>query len=129
MNPVPTFSIIIPTRNRFNTFKMALNSVLNQKFSDYELIISDNSFPANNDIKNYLDSKNFFHNNVKYFQTDGDLPMYVNWEKTSIKAKGEYVLILPDRWIMLQGVLRILKDIIEKKNYESGNQDNYHTKE
>lgn len=116
MSTIPTFSIVIPTRNRFNTFRMALNSVLNQNFSDYELIISDNSFPVNNEIKDYIESKNFPHNNVRFFQTDGKLPMYENWENASVRAKGEYVLILPDRWIMLQGVLRLLKNVIEKKN-------------
>ena len=39
----PFFSIIIPTYNQCNFLKNALKSVENQKFSNYEIIVIDNS--------------------------------------------------------------------------------------
>ena len=43
----PFFSIIIPTRNRFETLPYAIQTVLEQSFDSYELIISDNSDASN----------------------------------------------------------------------------------
>ena len=40
---LPFFSIIIPTRNRSETLYYSVLTVLNQSFSDFEIIISDNS--------------------------------------------------------------------------------------
>jgi len=38
---MPQVSVIIPTRNRANLLKEAIESVLNQTFTDFELIIVD----------------------------------------------------------------------------------------
>ena len=35
----PFFSVIIPTRNRLELFKQAYESVLNQSFSNFEVIV------------------------------------------------------------------------------------------
>ncbi|MBK5567266.1 glycosyltransferase, partial [Ensifer sp. SSB1] len=42
----PVFSVVIPTRNRPDILVDAVASVLEQTFSDLELIVSDNSQPA-----------------------------------------------------------------------------------
>ena len=39
----PFFSVLIPTRNRPNLTADLINSVLSQSFSDFELIVADNS--------------------------------------------------------------------------------------
>ena len=38
---MPFFSVIIPTYNRAEILTRALNSILNQSFSDWELIVVD----------------------------------------------------------------------------------------
>ena len=53
-----TFSIIIPTYNRKHLTKIAIDSVLKQTFTDYEIIIvddgsTDNSFQELSDYKSY----------------------------------------------------------------------------
>ena len=35
----PFFSIVIPTRNRADTLKYTIKTILNQDFQDYEIII------------------------------------------------------------------------------------------
>ena len=37
----PFFSIIITTYNRINKLKISLESVLNQTFTDYEILVMD----------------------------------------------------------------------------------------
>lgn len=39
---VPVVSIILPTNNRVNTLKLSVQSVLNQTFKDWELLVLDN---------------------------------------------------------------------------------------
>jgi len=38
----PFFSIVIPTRQRHDTLQYAIQTVLNQSYEDFELIIMDN---------------------------------------------------------------------------------------
>ena len=39
----PFFSIVIPTRNRADTLKYTIKTILNQDFQDYEIIICNNN--------------------------------------------------------------------------------------
>ncbi|MCK5288664.1 MAG: glycosyltransferase family 2 protein, partial [Candidatus Omnitrophica bacterium] len=43
----PFFSIIIPTYNRAKFLKIAINSILNQTFHNYEIIIIDDGSTDN----------------------------------------------------------------------------------
>ena len=50
----PFFSIIIPTYNRSALIKEAINSVINQSFKDFELIIVDDGSTDNTKLSSYL---------------------------------------------------------------------------
>ena len=72
----PKFSILIPTRDRPDTFRHTLQSVLNQAGDDFEIVVADNySGPATADIVNEAESPR-----IKYFRTNEILPMTDNWE-------------------------------------------------
>lgn len=47
---MPEVSIIIPTFNRANFLKIAINSVLNQTYSDYEIIVVSNGSTDNSEM-------------------------------------------------------------------------------
>lgn len=60
------FSIVIPTYNRANIISYALNSVLNQTFNDYEiLIVDDGSIDNTKDV-----IKTFSDQRIKYIRTE-----------------------------------------------------------
>ena len=62
------FSVIIPTYNRADSLKKSIQSVLNQSFSDFELLVMDDgSHDHTNDV-------------VESF---GDLRIIYDWEKNS----------------------------------------------
>lgn len=92
MNNKPFFSVIIPTRNRAHLLPAAIQSVLNQTFGDFELIISDN-FSSDNtkQVAAAFDDKR-----IKYFRSDKDLTMNDSWEFAISHAAGEYLAFLSD---------------------------------
>jgi len=86
------FSIIIPTRQRHDTLKYSIQSVINQSYKDFELVVMDNfSSPETAEVvSSYEDSR------IKYYRTDERLSMSENWELGLSHAQGEYIFILGD---------------------------------
>lgn len=60
-------SIILPTYNRIDTLKECINSVLNQHYKHWELIIVDDS--STKDIENFLDVIN--DSRIRYHKNNG----------------------------------------------------------
>ncbi len=85
----PFFSIILPTYNRANLIIKAIQSVLNQTFDDFELIVVNDGSTDNTDevVKSIEDRR------IKYFKKEN--------EERSIarnfgidKAEGQYIVFL-----------------------------------
>ena len=104
------FSIILPTFNRANLIKRAIQSVVDQEHKNWELIIVDNySTDSTEEIV-----KNFSKNNIKFtkFKNHGIIAKSRNY---GIKlSKGEYLAFLDsDDWWYPQK-LNLTHDIIQK---------------
>jgi glycosyltransferase involved in cell wall biosynthesis len=102
---IPFFSILLPTKNRSEIVGGAVESVLNQTFTDYELIVSDNddSPTATAEVlARYPDAR------IRYCRTSGKLPMHENWENAFCQARGEHVLVLEDKMRLVPNALEIL---------------------
>ena len=72
--------------------KFAIDSILNQSFNDFELIIVNNGSPEDVDgiLKNYSDGK------IRYIKHEKMLPIIENWNKCLSYAKGEYFVLFSD---------------------------------
>lgn len=89
MNKEPSFSVIIPTYNRKNFLKIAIDSVLNQTYDNYELIIVDDGSTDN--TKNFIkDQKN---PKLKYYFQQNQGPALAR-NLGIKKAKKEFVCFL-----------------------------------
>ncbi len=89
MNPLLT--IIIPTYNSENTVKNAIDSILNQTFTEYEILIIDNqsrdeTIPV---VQQYM----LNNNSVRYI-SEKDNGIYDAMNKGISLAKGEWVYFL-----------------------------------
>lgn len=121
-NETPFFSIVIPTRNRAELVLDAIQSVLNQSFTNYELIISDNS-----DVPLVPESNNrkipcwLRHSHVKYVYTKKAMYLADHFDFATRLAKGRYIAILTDRFVMLPSALEVLFKVISA--YQSGEPD------
>lgn len=83
----PTISIIIPTYNRAHLIHRAINSVLNQTYQDFEIIIVDDGSTDNTEeaVRSFNDSR------IEYIRHEKNQGAAVA-RNTGIKAaKGEYI--------------------------------------
>jgi hypothetical protein len=108
----PFFTVAIPTKNRSERVGDAVKSVVEQTFTDLEVIVCDNSDEpesrATAAVVRELDDSR-----VRYVRTNGRLSMPDNWERAISDARGEYVGILTDRSVFRRNALEIVHREIE----------------
>jgi len=89
---MPTISVIIPTYNRAHVLGRSVQSVLNQTFQDFELIIVDDGSTDNTEsLVNRFRSKK-----IKYIRHQVNQGVSVAPNTGVRLAKGDYIAILDD---------------------------------
>ena len=102
------FNVIIPTRNRLETLRHSLKTVLKQDYENYKIIISDNfSTDGTRDFVESLDSKN-----IDYFNTGRSLSMSSNYEFAISKISEGFVILIGDDDGLLPSALQNINNII-----------------
>src|SRR3989442_437688 len=85
-------SVIIPTYNRAEFLGLALTSVLNQTFQDFEiLIIDDNSQDSTQEVVT-----NFGDERIKYIRHDVNKRVAAARNTGVANSNGEYIAFLDD---------------------------------
>lgn len=111
---MPKVSICIPAYNQTTYLQKCLQSVLEQDFTDYELIISDDT--QENSVKDFVYS---FLKDAKfrYYQNHPSLGTPQNWNSAISKATGKYIKLLHhDDFFTQKNSLRLMVEEIEKNN-------------
>lgn len=85
----PTFSIIIAVFNGEKTIERAINSVLSQSYSNFELIIIDGDSRDNS--KEIIKKYNKY---IEYWISERDDGVYDAWNKGIGKSRGEWISFL-----------------------------------
>jgi glycosyltransferase involved in cell wall biosynthesis len=92
-------SILVPTHKRPEKFKECLKSIKQFKFPfGYEILVNNDS----NDIEEEYDDVKYFYNNFELYQI---------YQFLYDSANGEYVYILEDDDLLLEGFIEVLNDI------------------
>lgn len=107
------FSIIIPAY-KINYLKEAIESVVNQTFEDFELLIFDDCSP--HDIKS-LANEYLADKRVRYFRNKsnyGAERLVDNWNNALSYCKGDYVICMGDDDRLTPNSLEIYADLISK---------------
>ena len=110
----PRFSICIPSRNRFEAVTQTVQSILTQDFDDWEIVISDNSTKSQGAVADWVETLDLPKGKIRVLDTGGELQMDENWESATLPAKGDYVLVVADRWRLRNGALQAFSDIIDR---------------
>jgi len=92
-NPMlPTVTIGIPTYNRSGMLWQAIQSILQQSYQDFEIVVSDDCSP--DDTAQVVAS--FNDKRIKYHRTTTNLRPPRNWNECVRLAQGEFFALLPD---------------------------------
>ena len=102
------FSILLPTRERLELLRHAVESVRLQDDPDWEVVISDNA--SSQDVAGYVASLG--DGRVRYSRTDKLLPVTENWNRALEMSKGEYLIMLGDDDALLPGCLRSARGLL-----------------
>ncbi len=106
------FSLLIPTKNRLDLLKYALNSIFIQSYTNWEIIISDNC--SDIDIKSYIDELN--DKRITFVRQENPISVTENWNVTNNLANGDYIIMLGDDDALLPWTLEKLYQNIKKYN-------------
>lgn len=110
------FSIIIPLYNGEETIKLTLESIFNQDYKNFELIIYND---GSTDKSLSIVKKFIKENNAKNFviNTPYNKGTFFGWKRGVEQAKGDYIIIAAQDNIMSNARLSILNNEIIKNNY------------
>ena len=101
--------ILVPTRDRPETLRHTLATLLSQPGDDYEVVVADNcGGPATRALVEALAAPK-----LRYARCDEILPMADNWERGLSLCAGEYVTVLGDDDGLVMGALPIARTAID----------------
>jgi glycosyltransferase involved in cell wall biosynthesis len=108
----PKVSICIPTYNQPDFLKIVLDSIVIQKFNDYEVIISDDS--TNDDSERLVKTYANKIQNINYFRNTPSKKSPASWNEAIRNAKGEYIKVMhSDDWFSGPDALQIFVEALD----------------
>jgi len=98
---MPKVSIIVPTYNRCSYLRETISSILNQDYTDFEIIVTDNASTDGTAecIRSFEDAR------IVYFRQEANLGAGLNYNKALTLATGKYIHVFSDDDIMMDGCL------------------------
>lgn len=116
MISIPLISICIPAYKNVKYLKRLLESISIQTFSDFEVIITDDS--NDNSVSDYIYNKTW-NFQLSYFKNEKPLGSPENWNSAVNQSKGEWIKIMHhDDWFSSKSSLEVFVQQIRKhENY------------
>ena len=115
----PFFSVVIPTRNRVDLFKKALNSVLSQTFTNFEVIVVNDgsdkeSLEAYKQFEKEAPSNVYFRYQIK--RPNGHGQSY-SMNTGALVGAGKYLCFLDDddEWVDTEHLARAYESISDSE--------------
>ncbi len=106
------FSILIPTRDRLELLRHAIESVRLQGYSDWEIVVSDNA--SSQDVEGYIAS--LADKRLRYSRTEKLIPVTDNWNLALERSTGDYFIMLGDDDALLSNCMAKARGIAERWN-------------
>ncbi len=105
MTSSPKISVCIPAYKRIDYLQRLLRSIASQTFTDYEVIITDDS--PDDSVRDYLQEKTSIPS-LNYFRNESPLGTPENWNEAIRRAKGEWIKLMhDDDWFANDNALRV----------------------
>ena len=107
---MPKVSVIIPTYNRAEFLRSAIESALNQTFTDLEIIVSDDK--STDHTREVV--KSFNDRRIKYILNEGNKGPSATRNTAILASGGEFIAFLDDDDEWLQDKLQKQVEILDK---------------
>jgi teichuronic acid biosynthesis glycosyltransferase TuaG len=122
MNKNPLISIIMPAYNSEKTIRESIKSIINQSYTNWELLIIDNCSADRTYkiIEEYLDDKR-----IHYIKNDNNYGVAFSRNVAIKKAKGEYIAFLDSDDLWSKFKLEKQLHFMKKNNYQFTFTSNY----
>jgi len=104
----PLISVVIPTRERVETLRFTLRTVLDQQSDRLEIVVADNA--SSDGTREFVASVR--DQRVRYVNSGKRLSMSANWELAVQHSRGDYIVIIGDDDAFMPGAIdRLIGDI------------------
>lgn len=104
------FSVLLPTRNRLEYLRYAVESVRRQDDDDWEIVVSDNC--STDDVLGYVAALG--DPRIRAVRTSEPVPVTDNWNNALAHSRGDYVVMLGDDDALMPGYFTTMRAIIER---------------
>jgi glycosyltransferase involved in cell wall biosynthesis len=108
--PAPRITICIPTYNRGEWLRSALQSALDQGYPDFAVVVSDNG----SEDDTCATVKSFDDPRIRYVRRDRNYGAHDNINFVVAQARTEFVVLLPDDDALLPGGLERAIDVLDR---------------
>ncbi|TET98119.1 MAG: glycosyltransferase [Candidatus Stahlbacteria bacterium] len=112
----PKVSVIIPTYNRANMIEETIQSVLNQTFQDFEIIIVDDA--STDDTERII--KNIDDDRIRYLRHERNKGGSAARNTGIMKARGKYIALFDSDDVWVKEKLERQIDVIENSKLYPG---------
>ena len=104
----PRFTVLMAAYNRADLIGTAIQSVLQQDFDDYELVIVDDGSTDHTPqvVRGFKDAR------IRYFRKEQNEGRSPTRNRAIAEARGEYVLWMADDDLLMPGVLRLYHETL-----------------
>jgi glycosyltransferase involved in cell wall biosynthesis len=107
-----SFSVFLPVKNGGDYLSVCVESILNQTYCNFELIILENQ--SDDGTENYCVSLASQNAKVKVIPTEKSLSIEKNWARVLQQKKNDYMTIIGHDDILAPNFLAEIKRIIDK---------------
>ena len=109
-------SVGLPTYNRPELLKRALDIATSQTYSNLEIIVSDNASP-DSCVKDVVDSYLSKDSRITYYRQEQNIGVLANADFVLQKSRGEYFTLLSDDdWRSPEFIEILVNELEERKN-------------
>jgi len=115
MEPVTSLkvTVCVATYNRCNLLIRTIDSVLNQTYTNFELLICDDT--STDDTETYCTNLALLDHRIKYYRNDNNLGMVANYQKMYDMVETELFVICSDDDFLLPRHLERTVDAFNKQ--------------
>jgi glycosyltransferase involved in cell wall biosynthesis len=106
----PLVSVLLPTRNRLDLLRSAIETVRRQDDPDWEIVVSDNA--SDDDVTGHVESLG--DGRIRCVQTGRPVPVTDNWNNALEHSSGRYAIMLGDDDGLMPGYVSRLRTLVER---------------